>query len=266
MTNILENIYAHKRREVAERKSLYPEKLLERSIYFNTEPLSLKKYLLRSDLSGIIAEFKRKSPSRGDINPYADPETVTIGYMQGGASALSVLTDTQFFGGSNNDLTIARKFNYCPILRKDFIFDPYQVVEAKSIGADAVLLIAAMLNKRDILALTQLAQSLDMEVLLEVHERDELDKFPNNDVLIGVNNRNLKSMQTDVQTAFEILPFLPFEAVKVAESGLSDPQTIMQLKSAGYHGFLIGEHLMAHHRPAYACRKMFHALKTTSRP
>lgn len=263
MTNILQTIFTHKRKEVEERKSLYPEKLLERSIYFNTEPLSLKKYLLRSDLSGIIAEFKRRSPSRGDINPYADPETVTIGYMQGGASALSVLTDDSFFGGSNNDLMIARKFNFCPILRKDFIFDRYQVVEAKSIGADAILLIAAMLDQTEIAMLTDLAQTLGMEVLLEIHEREELDKIPNDQVLIGVNNRNLKSMQTQLETAFDLMPFLPVEAVKVAESGISNPNTIKELKAIGYQGFLIGEHFMSHHRPPQACRKMVHALKTT---
>lgn len=266
MTNILQNIFTHKRKEVEERKSLYPEKLLERSIYFNTEPLSLKKYLLRSDLSGIIAEFKRRSPSRGGINPYADPETVTIGYMQGGASALSVLTDDTFFGGNNSDLMTARKFNFCPILRKDFILDRYQVIEAKSIGADAVLLIAAMLDKAEVVQLSDLAHSLGMEVLLELHDREELDKIPNEKVLIGVNNRNLKSMQTQVKTAFDMLPYLPAETVKVAESGISNPQTIRELKAIGYQGFLIGEHFMSHHRPPLACRKMVQALKTTQQP
>ena len=144
--NILDQILAHKRKEVDERKGLYPVKLLEQSIYFATPAVSLKKYLLREDKSGIIAEIKRKSPSKGIINPHISVERTSIGYMQAGASALSVLTDKEFFGGSNEDLTLARKFNFCPILRKDFVIDEYQVIEAKSIGADAILLIAAALE------------------------------------------------------------------------------------------------------------------------
>src|SRR3954468_733795 len=140
--NILDQIISHKRKEVDERKSLYPLKLLEKSIYYNSPVVSLKKYLLREDKVGIIAEIKRKSPSRGMINQHVSIERTSIGYMQAGASALSVLTDKEYFGGTNEDLNTARKFNYCPILRKDFFIDEYQIYEAKSIGADVVLLIA----------------------------------------------------------------------------------------------------------------------------
>ena len=146
--DILEKIVAHKQKEVAERKSLYPVKLLEKSLYFQGKTVSLSEYLKREDKSGIIAEIKRKSPSKGDINPFVSVERTSIAYMQAGASALSVLTDENFFGGKSEDLTEARKFNFCPILRKDFTIDEYQIIEAKSIGADAILLIAAILDKK----------------------------------------------------------------------------------------------------------------------
>src|SRR5688572_23780862 len=144
--NILDEIVKHKEKEVSEAKALYPVKLLEQSIFFSSPAVSLKKYIQREDKTGIIAEFKRKSPSKGIINAHASVERTAIGYMQAGASALSVLTDKQFFGGSNEDLTTARKYNFCPIIRKDFTIDEYQIIEAKSIGADAILLIAAVLD------------------------------------------------------------------------------------------------------------------------
>ena len=166
---ILDKIIAHKKKEVAERKKLFPTDLLETSIFFKTECVSLVKYLKDENKSGVIAEFKRRSPSKGDINKYASVEQVTIGYMQAGASALSVLTDTEFFGGKSADLSEARKYNYCPILRKDFVIDEYQIVEAKSIGADAVLLIAACLSKEEIKKLSAFAHSLGLQVLMEIH-------------------------------------------------------------------------------------------------
>jgi len=147
---ILQKIVEHKKKETAERESVVPIKLLEKSIYMETPVVSLRKYLLREDKTGIIAEFKRRSPSKGDINPYASVEQVSIGYMQAGASALSVLTDEHFFGGKNADLTEARKYNFCPILRKDFVISEYQIVEARSIGADAILLIGECLEKNSI--------------------------------------------------------------------------------------------------------------------
>ena len=257
----LEKIVEHKRHEIKEKKSLYPEKLLQKSIFFETTAVSLKKYLLRQDLNGIIAEFKRQSPSRGMINEFASVETTTLGYMQAGASALSVLTDNKFFGGSNEDLSLARKFNFCPILRKDFIIDPYQIIEAKSIGADAILLIAALLSKNEIIAFSELAHSLGLEVLLELHGENEMDKITSSELIVGVNNRNLHTMTTDVETSLHMAEILPNELVKVAESGLKDAQTIQLLKEKGYHGFLIGEFFMQHARPEKACKKLIQSLR-----
>ncbi len=261
MKNILESIVVNKRAEVDERRSLYPVKLLERSIYFETKPLSLKRYLMREDMQGIIAEFKRKSPSRGMINEFADVQRVTLGYMQAGASALSVLTDASFFGGSTNDLTVARRFNFCPILRKDFIIDEYQIIEAKSIGADAILLIASVLSNQEIESFATLAYSLGMEILLEVHDEVELDKIPDIEVIVGVNNRNLKSMTTSLKTAFDLATKLPEAQLKVAESGITSATDIVALRQAGYKGFLIGKHFMQHTRPQHACRKLIGELR-----
>jgi indole-3-glycerol phosphate synthase len=251
--NTLQNIVEYKKKEVQEKKDLYPAKLLEKSIYFNSPCVSFKKYLLRSDLSGIIAEFKKKSPSKGFINKYADVEKTTLGYMQAGASALSVLTDGNFFGGKNEDLTTARKYNFCPILRKDFTVDEYQIIEAKSIGADAILLIAAVLEKEQIKNLTKLATDLGLEVLLEIHGEEELDKVIPEIQLVGVNNRNLKTMEISLQTSFDIFSKLPKEAVKISESGINKASQLVELRGAGYNGFLMGEFFMKHGRPEEAC-------------
>lgn len=260
--NILDKIIAYKRTEVEERKSLYPVKLLEQSIYFGSQPVSMSKYVCREDLTGIIAEFKRKSPSKGVINAYAGVERTTIGYMQAGASALSVLTDKPSFGGSNDDLTTARKFNFCPIIRKDFTIDEYQIVEAKSIGADAILLIAAVLTPDESKRLCAFAQSFGMEVLLEVHDEAELKA--NLEVganLIGVNNRNLKTFEVSIDVSKRLAEQIPASAVKVSESGISDPATIIELRRFGYKGFLMGENFMKHARPEKAAREFTTALK-----
>jgi indole-3-glycerol phosphate synthase len=252
--NILDQIVAHKQKEVAERKSLYPVKLLEKSIYFETQPVSLKKYLLRPDKTGIIAEFKRKSPSKGMINPYVSVERTSVGYMQAGASALSILTDAQFFGGKNEDLTVARKFNFCPILRKDFTIDEYQITEAKSIGADAILLIAAVLSPEQIKTLAAFAKSLQLEVLLEVHDKEELERSITPEVdAIGVNNRNLKDFTVDISLSKELSAAIPSQFVKVSESGISQAETVIELKTYGYQGFLMGETFMKNSRPEKAC-------------
>lgn len=251
---ILEEIVLHKQKEVEQQKGLYPVKLLEQSIYFNTPVVSLKKYLQREDKSGIIAEFKRKSPSKGAINPFASVEQVSIGYMQAGASALSVLTDEHFFGGSKKDLTTARNFNFCPILRKDFIIDEYQLVEARSIGADVVLLIAECLEKAQLKALASQAKSLGLEVLMEIHSGDQLDKWTPDVDVVGVNNRNLADFTLSLDNSFSLADAIPKESVKISESGISDPNAIIQLKEAGFQGFLIGEYFMKHAEPHKACR------------
>jgi indole-3-glycerol phosphate synthase len=260
--NILDEIIAHKRKEVEERRGLYPIKLLEQSIYFQTQPVSMRKYIQRDDLTGIIAEFKRKSPSKGTINAYAPVERTSIGYMQAGASALSVLTDKHFFGGSSDDLVSARKFNFCPIIRKDFTIDEYQIVEAKSIGADAILLIAAVLEPKRSKTLTDFAHSFGLEVLLEVHNEDELrQNLGVGADLVGVNNRNLKTFKVDVNTSKRLADLIPSTAIKVSESGISSPETIIELKQFGYEGFLMGENFMKHSRPERSAREFVNELR-----
>lgn len=260
--NILDKIIAHKEKEVAERKSLYPTKLLEKSIYFPSETVSLKKYLLRDDKVGIIAEIKRKSPSKGMIHEFVSIEQTSISYMQGGASALSILTDTEFFGGKNEDLSTARKFNFCPILRKDFTIDEYQVIEAKSIGADAILLIAAALTPDRLKTLAQFAKSLGLEVLMEVHNADELKSHLNEYLdVVGVNNRDLKTFEVSVETSVNLVGSIPNQFVKISESGISNPDTVLRLMSHGFQGFLIGEYFMSHSRPGAACAEFIQKIK-----
>lgn len=251
---ILEKIVAHKVKEVEERSALFPTKLLEQSIYFGAPTVSMKTYLRRPDKSGIIAEFKRRSPSKGDINPYAKVEQVTIGYMQAGASGLSVLTDTHFFGGKSEDLREARKFNFCPILRKDFIIDEYQIVEARAMGADVILLIAECLEAQQVKDLAAFAKTLDLEVLMEVHSAEQLEKLSPDVDIVGVNNRDLATFTVSIDTSIQLFDAIPNDFVKISESGISDPNTIVKLKEVGFQGFLIGEHFMKTSDPAKACR------------
>lgn len=260
--NILDQIIESKHKEVEERKSLYPVRLLEQSIYFKTRPVSLRRYLRREDKSGIIAEIKRKSPSKGIINAHVSVERTSIGYMQAGASAVSVLTDKAYFGGSNEDLTVARKFNFCPILRKDFTLDEYQVVEAKSIGADVILLIAAALEPSMVTRLTGFAHSLGLEVLLEVHNQKELEStMEAGPDLIGVNNRNLKTFELNVAVSKDLAPKIPPEFVRVSESGIDSPATVVDLRTYGYEGFLMGQNFMRHSSPEKACKAFIDELK-----
>ena len=259
--NILENIIRKKREEVENNKLLYPTALLEKSIYFDTQTVSMKAYLQRENKSGIIAEIKRKSPSKGMINKYISVERTSIGYMQAGASALSVLTDKEFFGGSNEDLTTARRYNYCPILRKDFIISDYQIVEAKSIGADVILLIASVLSKEELKSLASFAKSLKMEVLLEAHNERELDHGLNEYIdLVGVNNRNLEDFTVDINISKILASKIPSEMVKISESGIHSAETIRDLKKHGYSGFLIGEAFMRSSRPERACAEFISKL------
>ena len=174
--------------------------------------------------------------------------------MQAGASALSILTDEKFFKGSNADLTEARKFNFCPILRKDFVVDEYQIIEAKSIGADAILLIAECLEKDEIAQFAKLAKSLGLEVLMEVHSKDQLSKICPDLDLIGVNNRNLGTFEVSVQTSIDLFDHIPSDFVRISESGISEPKTIRELKAVGFDGFLIGERFMGTGEPGRACR------------
>ncbi|NNF34337.1 MAG: indole-3-glycerol phosphate synthase TrpC [Saprospiraceae bacterium] len=259
--HILDKIVAHKKKEVEKNKELYPIRLLEQSIYYKSKTVSLSEYILREDKSGIIAEFKRRSPSKPEINLYADVESVTLGYMQAGASALSVLTDNHFFGGSNKDLNTARTYNFCPILRKDFIIDPYQITEARSIGADAILLIAEILTKQEVELLSKYAKDLNLEVLMELHSEEQLDKISDHVDLIGVNNRDLKNFVTDIDFSVRLYDQLPEDMVKISESGIKNIDDIVKLKTVGYNGFLIGEQFMLHADPGKACKSLIDSLK-----
>lgn len=260
----LEKIIEHKRIEVAQRETLYPIELLKQTQYFNSPTVSLSAYLQRPDKSGIIAEFKKQSPSAGVINKYLNVEKTSIGYMQAGASALSILTDTHFFGGKSEDLTIARNYNFCPILRKDFIINEYQIVESKSIGTDSILLIAAVLSKEEVIELTNFAHSLGLEVLLELHHPDELIKLYEKVDVVGVNNRDLNTMKIDTQQSFLMAELIPKHMVKISESGIEDVETIIKLKKVGYQGFLIGSHFMKQPQPHLACKEFIEQLSRKS--
>ena len=260
--NILDNIIDHKKKEIQDRKALYPTQLLERSIYFETPAVSLKKYLLREDKTGIIAEFKKRSPSKGDINPYATVEKISIGYMQSGASALSVLTDSHFFGGKNADLTEARKFNFCPILRKDFVIDEYQLIEAKSIGADAILLIAECLEKDQLKKLAKTAKNLGLEVLMEIHSIGQLAKLNENIDIVGVNNRNLENFTVDINNSIGLSTAIPKDFLKISESGINNAENIVELQQAGFQGFLIGEYFMKTPDPPKACADLISEVRS----
>ncbi|MBI3519271.1 MAG: indole-3-glycerol phosphate synthase TrpC [Bacteroidetes bacterium] len=258
--NTLEKIIEHKRKEVKENEALYPVELLKKSNYYNSPTVSLAAYIQRKDKSGIIAEFKKQSPSAGVINKYLSVEKTSIGYMQAGASALSILTDKPFFGGSSEDLSTARKYNFCPILRKDFIVDEYQIVESKSIGADAILLIAAVLTEGEIIQFTDVAHQLGLEVLLELHHPEEIKKIYDKVNIVGVNNRDLNTMKIDISQSFLMADLIPKHMVKISESGIENPQTICDLKKAGYQGFLIGSHFMKQPHPHLACKEFISEL------
>jgi indole-3-glycerol phosphate synthase len=249
---ILEKIIIHKRKEVAGALKKKPVKKLEGSQFFSRVPLPLTDYILHPDKTGIIAEFKRKSPSRGIINSEATIEEVTTGYFRSGASGLSILTDKEFFGGSADDLTRARKLNPIPILRKDFIIDEYQIIEAKAIGADAILLIAAALDKGQAKKFARFARSLNLQVLLEVHNASELDHLNEFVNIVGVNNRDLKTFAVDTELSVQLAGEIPSEFVKISESGITSPLTLKKLRGCGYQGFLIGENFMRTSEPALA--------------
>ena len=264
--SILDDIIARKKVEVAEAKLLAPRHVLERSEFFSAPKVSLVQALNESGASGIIAEFKRRSPSKGILNANASVERVTRGYIEAGASALSILTDTKFFGGTNDDVRAARRGNRCPILRKDFTIDEYQIVEAKSIGADVILLIASALVATQAAALARFAHSLGLEVLLEVHGSDELEKTADVDAdLIGVNNRNLKTFEVSVDTSRRLAGLIPGPVAKVAESGISDPATIHDLRDYGYHGFLVGERFMKATNPEQAAQVFIENLRKSGK-
>ena len=249
--NILDKIIAHKKEEVEVRRMMISETALQNCSHFNRACLSLKQNLLIENATGIIAEFKRRSPSKGFINQHADAVTVTAAYTQAGASGLSILTDHEFFGGSNQDL-ITSRLHHIPILRKDFIIDRYQLTESKAMGADVILLIAACLTRTQVEELAAYAKQLGLEVLLELHDESELDHICEAIDMVGINNRNLKTFKVDIQHSIRLSKAIPSGKVKIAESGISDSATIKIFKDAGYRGFLIGENFMKENDPGNA--------------
>jgi indole-3-glycerol phosphate synthase len=249
---ILDKIIANKKRELALISKSSKIRDLEKKELFKRAILPLSGYLLNPEKTGIIAEFKRKSPSGGTLNSEADPAEVTMGYSRFGASGLSVLTDKKFFGGCNSDLSRAREHNTIPILRKDFIIDEYQIVESRSIGADAILLLASVLGEKEVFNLARFARSLELEVLLEVHNPDELNMANEYVNIIGVNNRDLKTFDVHIELSENLADKIPGEFVKISESGISSPAILKNLKSFGYNGFLIGGSFMNTPDPVFA--------------
>jgi indole-3-glycerol phosphate synthase len=260
MENILKQIVENKKKEIELKKVAIPLSVLEKEPYMNRKVISLRKQLEQESQTGIIAEFKRQSPSKGIINATAKVEETTYGYIKAGASALSVLTDNQFFGGSIEDLINARKANNCPILRKEFIIDPYQVIESRSIGADAILLIAAILSPAQTKELARLAKSLGLEVLLEVHTLEELNRINEFVDMVGVNNRNLNDFNVSTDRSILLYDHIPSNYLKVSESGITSPSILLTLKEKGYKGFLMGERFMREPLPEAACEQFIKEL------
>jgi indole-3-glycerol phosphate synthase len=250
--NILETIYQYKLKEVEERKKLYTIADLEKSNYFKTHCYSLKNKLKNN--YGIIAEFKRKSPSKGNINTAAKVIDVTKGYVKNGAAALSVLTDEHFFGAEKKDVELARIHNQVPLLRKDFMIDEYQLIESKAMGADVILIIAKLISINQAKALSKQAKLLGLEVFLETHSAQEIETYLEIEPdLIGINNRNLNSFEVSIETSIQLAKLIPADIIKIAESGIQSTETIKRFIENGFNGFLIGEYFMKHENPDLKC-------------
>ena len=253
MKDILEEIIAYKRIEVEMQQQAFPSEILEDHL---TDAVPLKRSMrqaLEQSATGIIAEFKRRSPSKGWIKKDAKVEEIIPDYERNGATALSILTDAEFFGGSLRDIREARALTDLPILRKDFIISEYQLLQAKAVGADAVLLIAACLTPKECRNLSRKAHRLDFEVLLEIQK--ELEYLNEEIDMVGVNNRNLGTFHTDVENSLHLAELLPKDRVRISESGISSAETMAKLRNAGFRGFLIGETFMKTEHPADTLRR-----------
>ena len=265
MNDILEEIVAHKRKELKELKGILPlhdlaENVEEYLANDKRQTLSMRHSLAES-ASGIIAEFKRRSPSKGWIKEDGEPTVIPPSYAENGAAALSILTDEKFFGGKLKFIQQARPLvPHTPILRKDFIIDEYQLLQARQIGADAVLLIAACLSKQKCKELARKAHALGLETLLEVHSEPELEYVGDNIDMVGVNNRNLGTFHTDVQNSYRLANLLPKDYLLVSESGISNPLTVRELRQAGFRGFLIGETFMKTPNPGLALKEFIEGI------
>jgi indole-3-glycerol phosphate synthase len=257
--SILDKILADKAIEVANRKAIKSIDDLLKESGFARQTLSLKKNLLASE-SGIISEFKRKSPSKGWIHEGADVLPVTVGYSQAGACGISILTDEIYFGGTPADVIVVRPQVPCPILRKEFVIDEYQIYEARAMGADLILLIAAALTPQETKELARKAHELNLEVLLEVHNEEELGHANEFVDMLGVNNRNLKTFVADIQVSYDLADKIPNEFVKVSESGISAVETVRELRKVGYLVFLMVENFIKETNPAEALRKFISPL------
>lgn len=259
--NILNQIIANKKEEVALKKKLISIKQLENSLLFETPTASLVSKLEQSK-SGIITEHKRRSPSKSIINQKLKVQEVVSGYQSSGACGMSILTDSTYFGGSLDDLVLARATTKLPLLRKEFIIDSYQLIEAKAYGADVILLIAAALPAKEIKNLSKTAKSLGLEVLLEVHSQTELEKslLPSVD-LLGVNNRNLDTFEVSIDASKKLADKIPTDFIKISESGISNVKTIKELQGYGYQGFLVGEYFMKSNNPTASASQLISQLE-----
>jgi len=258
--NILDTIIDRKKFEIAERKRDKSIGELENGPFFKNKTLSFGEFLLREDKTGIIAEFKRKSPSKGVINNTATVTEVTTAYAKYGASGISILTDEEFFGGSLNDL-LESIINEVPLLRKDFIIDEYQLIESKAFGAEVILLIAACLDKKKVKALAATAKDIGLNVLLEIHNEQELEHICNDVDVVGVNNRDLKTFVVDINNSLELAKQIPADVVKISESGIDNVASINLLKEHGFKGFLMGEKFMKEKNPGLAFQNFAVQLK-----
>ncbi len=259
--SILEKIVKAKRADVEKLKISKPITSLEKSKFFEVKTISLENSLTDKDGYGVIAEFKRQSPSRGIINPAALVEDVCKAYFNSGASAVSVLTNNEFFGGSSEDLISARKICFGPILRKEFIIDEYQVIESKSLGADAILLIVDILTVSELRKLSELAASLNMDVLFEIHDNSGITKLPGEAKLIGINSRNLGNFRIDMDILKKTITKLPESGIKIAESGIHSAEILTELRRLGFNGFLVGELFMRETDPGKACYEFISKIK-----
>jgi len=261
MSNILAEIIAKRKQTVARLKQHIPVQAWEMMPGFLKKTKSLRKILEAGTSTGIIAEFKRASPSKGIINDHADVPDVTAAYEFHGAAALSVLTEPLFFNGNNDDLMNAAITATIPVLRKDFIFDKYQVTESKALGADVILLIAACLKPGDVKDLAIFAKQLNLEVILEIHSEAELGHICSEVDMVGVNNRDLKTFSLDINRSIELGKKIPAGKIKIAESGIEDAQTIRLFKEAGFSGFLMGGKFMSSANPGAAFEQFVQKLK-----
>ena len=262
MNDILHEIIAHKREEVARHKAEITYSDLEKQLAECRLPIYSMADALRNSPSGIIAEFKRRSPSKGWINREADAATVTCAYEAAGAAALSVLTDEKYFGGTQSDLRAVTRQVSIPAMRKEFIIDEYQIMEARLAGACSILLIAAALTKEESRRFTRFSQELGMDVILELHDESEVEYVAPENNIVGINNRNLGTFITDIQKSYQMIDLLPRDAVLVSESGISNPQTVCELRQAGYRGFLIGENFMKTENPGESLNKFIAILNS----